>query len=475
MQTKARPRTALLEGYFREYPDVPREVILKIELLGFGHWFTDAALAATRGSLVKSYRLFSYDLITMDQMERGEARLVPEWFFFFQGPYDLRPLLVQTTLNPDSPYLIDVVDGRLVLTADGQVLCNVGYPLKPDYYEKRFDDGVLYHEVVAYGYFVTAFRNCQYWGPKEECRFCDITENARQMKASADFTLNAPVKSVAQVEEAGREVSREGLAREGYQIPVSFLITGGTILKTLHGKEENEFYAQYVRALKWGGPRRHVCLQTNAKPKDEIKWLHGEGMDEHAANMEVWDRRLFEWINPGKTRRVGYDDWVKRMLDSVDVLGEFNVRPNFVCGVELAQPHGFQSIDEAVASTTEGLNVMMSHGVDPRFNQWRREPKSNLVKEYGGQPPIPTEFYIKIMRNRYECWKRYGLRLPTKQRFMPEERYMGNGHATYDDYPLLMEAPWYQDPALRTPEQVVQRAAHWDTPRQICIHGPSES
>lgn len=33
----------------------------------------------TRGSLVKSYRLFSYDLIPMDQMERNESRKAP-WY-----------------------------------------------------------------------------------------------------------------------------------------------------------------------------------------------------------------------------------------------------------------------------------------------------------------------------------------------------------------------------------------------------------
>ena len=471
---QARPTIAELENLFRRFPDVPREIIIKIELLGKGQWFTDAALAATRGSLVKSYRLFSYDLVKMEQMTRNEARQVPEWFHIFQGPYDLRALKVQTTMDPNSPYVIDVVDGCLVLTIDNEVVCNVSYPIAPDYYAKRFPDGVLYHEIIAYGYFVTVFRNCQYWGPKEECRFCDINENARQMKESKAFTVNAPVKRVDYVEEVGREVSREALAHEGYQAAVRFLITGGTILKTLHGATENEFYARYLRALKYGGPRRHVGLQTNAKPKDEIKWLHAEGMDEHNANMEVWDRRLFEWINPGKTRRIGYDEWVKRMLDSVDVLGEFNVRPNFVSGIEMAKPYGFASIDEAVASTTEGLNVMMGHGVDPRFNQWRREPNTNLVKEHA-QPPVPTEFYIRLMSNCYELRRKYGLKWPIKEALLPERRYFGFNHGTYEDFPLLKEAPWYQDPKCRTPEEVIQRAAGWPAQRRISIHGPEES
>jgi hypothetical protein len=185
----------------------------------------------------------------------------------------------------------------------------------------------------------------------------------------------------------------------------------------------------------------------------------------------VWDERLFEWINPGKARRIGHAEWIRRMLDSVDILGEGNVRPNFVGGIEMAKPHGFDKIDDAVRSTTEGLEIMMSHGVDPRFNQWRREPRSNIVQEHE-QPPVPTEFYIRLMSNRYELWKKYGLRLPEKADFNVTRRYFGVDHGTYDDFPLLMEAPWYQDPTRRTPEAVVQLAAGWNEPRQVSIHGP---
>src|SRR3981081_4317171 len=97
VSTYIQPQTAALEDLFRRFPDVPREIVLKVELLSLGHWFTDAALDATAGSLVKSYRLFSYDLIPMSQMERNEARKVPEYFFIFQGPSCIRSVVIQTT------------------------------------------------------------------------------------------------------------------------------------------------------------------------------------------------------------------------------------------------------------------------------------------------------------------------------------------------------------------------------------------
>ena len=62
-----------LENYFSSYDDLPREIILKHDLLRVGHWFTDAALELASQSLVKSYRLFSDDLMPMRDTEAERA------------------------------------------------------------------------------------------------------------------------------------------------------------------------------------------------------------------------------------------------------------------------------------------------------------------------------------------------------------------------------------------------------------------
>jgi hypothetical protein len=91
----------LLESYFKKYPDVPKETILKQHMLSLGHWFSDAALEASAGALVKSYRLFSYDLVPMSELKRGEHRRVPEHFVLLNGPYAMRPVAIQTSLSAD--------------------------------------------------------------------------------------------------------------------------------------------------------------------------------------------------------------------------------------------------------------------------------------------------------------------------------------------------------------------------------------
>ena len=47
----------------------PRRRFSSSIMLSLGHWFSDAALDASAGALVKSYRLFSYDLVPMSEFK----------------------------------------------------------------------------------------------------------------------------------------------------------------------------------------------------------------------------------------------------------------------------------------------------------------------------------------------------------------------------------------------------------------------
>jgi hypothetical protein len=79
-----------------------------------------------------------------------------------------------------------------------------------------------------------------------------------------------------------------------------------------------------------------------------------------------------------------------------------------VAGVEMAKPHGFESVEDAVRSTSEGLDFFMSHGVTPRFTTWCPEPLSNL----GSQEPAPLEYHLRLLRSYRDTLAKYHLAPP---------------------------------------------------------------
>ena len=118
--------------------------------------------------------------------------------------------------------------------------------------------------------------------------------------------------------------------------------------------------------------------------------------------MEVWDEKLFKWICPGKDKHIGYDEWIRRTIRAVDFWGRGRVHPNFVLGVEMAKPHGFDDVSSALKSTLGGWDFLMSHGVLPRYNLWTLEAGS----AFENHPAPPLEFFVEAQKGYAELrWK----------------------------------------------------------------------
>lgn len=413
-----------VESIAVRYPNVPLEAILKNDLLRLGFAFSDAALKACEGSCIKSYRLFTYDKVKYADLAKGEPFKVPEIIKVFGGQYKLRKTAVQVRLNPDSPYKIDVIDGQVVLCESGSNIANVFLPPAPKYYSRAFPDGTRFSEVVAWvntTAFATVYTVCQYWGEKEECKFCDINKNVRQAKDYHKLFLPKAYKPVDQVVEVMEEIFLKEQEQGFDERPLSFMVTGGCILNPVNGKNEDEFFLEYVERIRDKIGNRWVGrVQTAPKDKKTYKRYRDVGLTGHCAQIEVWDKELFGIICPGKEHKVGWDAWIRGVLDAVDVFGEGNVTPGFVAGVEMCQPYGFKDVDSAIKSTAGGFDFLMAHGVTPRYNAWNISPWSALA---GNKPP-PLEYYVRLD----EAW----CKALVKHNLRPPAGYgeMGPGRAT---------------------------------------------
>src|SRR6202043_3395101 len=96
----------------------------------------------------QAYYLFSYNISEHDEMGEGVSTAAPEDMIFRDGPYKLRRTWVRLVLNHASPYVIDLIDGKLTLRENDQAVAEIVFPAKPQYYGAAFDDGLRYEQVV---------------------------------------------------------------------------------------------------------------------------------------------------------------------------------------------------------------------------------------------------------------------------------------------------------------------------------------
>ncbi|MDA2935556.1 radical SAM protein, partial [Acidobacteria bacterium AH-259-D05] len=330
----------------------------------------------------------------------------PEEICLIGGERNFRRTIVSVRLNPNSPHRVDISDqGKPVLTLGKTEVADVQFERTPEYYRRTLSSGKPITDIaptIEWGYllYLTVFRVCQYFGLKEECQFCDINENYRQQKKSGrPYTGIKTVEEILEALEVINEADSESRA---------YTVTGGSITSELNGRSEVGFYVQYPEAIEKRFPGRWIGkVVVQALPKEEVRRFRDSGVQIYHPNYEVWDRRLFEIICAGKNRYIGRDEWISRILDAAKVFGPSQVIPNFVAGIEMARPYGFQNVEEAIASTTEGLNFFMSQGIAPRFTTWCPEPLSVLGKQ--NPEGAPLGYHVQLLRAWRDTHEKYNL------------------------------------------------------------------
>jgi hypothetical protein len=405
-----------LEAQFARHATLPREAILKSDLLRSGLRFDtgalvrepDAASGEPRAHQPKSYFIFSFDMVPQKMLAETEKWHAPEEVALSGGPYALRRTIVSTRLNPASPYLVAPHDGALWLLVDDEPIAEVSLRDLPAYYREKLPDGRPVAEIaptIEWGYllYLTVFRVCQYFGAHEECQFCDINNNYRQqIQEGRPYT---GVKSVEDVLAALEHINATDNPSRAYTI------TGGSVTSTLQGKNEVEFYSQYVAAIERRFPGRWISkVVTQAWPVEDARRLKDAGAQIYHPNYEIWDPELFPKVCPGKARYIGRDEWIRRIVGAADVFGPSNVIPNFVAGVEMARPYGYTDVETAIQSTAEGLNYFMSQGITPRFTTWCPEPMTPL----GDANPegAPLEYHLRLLETYRDTLRAHRLAPP---------------------------------------------------------------
>ena len=379
---------------YTQFPDVHPNIVLKTDVLRQGLKISESAQREFNRRddiLWRGFHVFSYDSDT----PKVYKHKIPMGFHLSDG------CNIQIRTNEKSPYTMDYIDGEFVLSENGETIAEKLYfDPKPKWYDMKFNDGLPVAAVVQ-GFsgeymFMTINRYCELWKKGNQCLFCDINAFFKAQRAGEeDVVARLEPNVLAEALALAREVDPR------YRLAI--IITGGTILGTYRGQTEIDFYCSRLNAIR---EKLQVWIPSTFQidPQDDEGWrrLHDTGVGSVQPNIEVWDEHLFAWICPGKDKLVGRDQWIKRTIRGVDFWGRGLVQPNFVIGVEMAQPHGFKDVSSAVKSTASGWDFLMSHGVLPRYNQWTIESGS----AFADQQRPPLEYFIEVQKAYTELrWK----------------------------------------------------------------------
>ena len=360
-------RLERIEELFSRYSDLPQEAILKEELLTHGlSWKRELKVDEACGLL------------------RLEG-----------GPYSLRRTIIRVIEQDDSPYRVESNGEHLkVVDRDGGALIVLAYPFPQDsaYENQTFHDGTPYSALVSLD---------------AEVRSIGFGQQAKDPARMADALAEIFIKR----------------RRPAQEMPLRILISGGSIIDSIDGQEEADFYLRYVDAIRERiGGQVPILLEMLPQSIEVEKRIHRHGVQARLSNLEVWDQRLFTRLCPGKEQKIGWEEWVRRLLDQVYVYGWNAVLPTLVVGLEMVQPGGFKEVEEALASTSEGIRFLMMHGAVPNLIHLRAHPNSASA----GQRQPPTEFFLELDRVWYDAWVRYGQDEPIGY-------LMGPGRSRYPD------------------------------------------
>jgi hypothetical protein len=379
-----------------KYPDFPRIIIRKMDTALRGVTMTPRALerAKEEGAL--------YD-VAGDLGHKTPKPVLGGAMFrdgtVVLGLEDLYLQFPNNIIRKGSPYTLDAIDDKLWLVDGKNPVEEVFFAPVPAYFGKKTSRGTPMIKMATPRFpcvlFIRIYNYCHFWEEKTPCTYCNFVK-----QEEAAYTP----ESLADL----RETVDEALKEEG-RWTVLFL-TGGSDPQGHSAYEKTA--DEYVKALNmlqksFGTEKVYARIVANAFPREQLLRLKDAGAVTYEPHIEVWDEKLFKTICPGKEKYFGRQYWIDSALAAVEIFGRGNVCTQFVGGVELAQPHGFKTMDEGLNSTLEGVEFFAQHGVASSFFMLWVVGGSILHAQ--GQKPAALEYYIRLAQGVRDIQKKYKL------------------------------------------------------------------
>jgi len=291
------------------------------------------------------------------------------------GIYVNAPVEEKWTRN--SPYILRKRNGRYFIEREGTEAVPVRLPPPPKFYSRKTSSGKEMRRIgVMQGTYLGIYptRVCHYWTekPRCNCHFCSVGLNVGVAEEES--------KSVEDVLETVLAARREEKI---------------TFVHFNTGYYEGDTYLDdlipFIKAVK---EKTGLLIGVQTPPHPDFSRyddLRAMGVNNVSFCFEIWDRKIFEEVCPGKAAHVGQERYLRaieycaRLFDTTN--GEI------IAGLEPPE------------KTIEAINWITSVGAIPTVCVFR--PLTGT--DYEDKPPPDTERMIPIFRRLYEACMERGL------------------------------------------------------------------
>jgi len=405
------------------FPDIPRSIVIKSDVLRNGTRFTPMLLELGRQSFPHSL-IWNPDHAWNPDLKGIES----EGLISVPWKYDLSddtPVVIR--FDKDSPYEIARVDGRLFLHRDGEPIEEVSFEPATEWLYKATSGGALMMSVFMSwsreALLACALRYCEYSKTGDQCVYCCL-DSSLESFGDRGFKYELALKP-----DDAAETYRA--AQEEVGSIKSLAMTGGSLLNT--SKEWERYIAIFDACNKvrkeMGATTQFVACMTAQPDLSLLRRLQTAGLDTIAPNMDCWEESLWPEIVPGKHKFVGRDYWTDSLKKSVEVFGKGNVGSVFVVGPEMAASTGFKREEDGIASWTRCFEWLLERDIIPMTSQWETEvgsPWSDRV-----QPA--TDYYLSVAQARHRLVEESGIR-----KFRSHHFYKSGAWSTDADFYRLV-------------------------------------
>jgi hypothetical protein len=377
-----------------KYPAISPFIILKTDVQRRGVRYTPAAVAQAdpNRDLLQVRAIFHS--IGEKKVEAFPASLLLR---------DGTSIMVAHNPEAADPYVVDYVDGRIVLTDRGTVIDEVEYWQIPDYARKTTSSGRPMWQVVTprpQRLDVHSYAYCHFWDTGQGCKYCNVGSHFNYEHKTNGKPAEQALSDISEtIAEAVKQPGRF----------VNIMVSGGSILE---GDDIFDVEVdKYIAVLQTIGshfstPRIPTQLLTSAFSLEQLDRIYNNtGVTTYTADLEVLNEEKFNWICPGKAERVGYKGWKQRVIDAVSIFGKGNVNSGIVGGAETATPHGFADEFEGLEVTLDEAEDLASHGVSVVYCTWQPTRGSAFAKQ-----TVPSlEYYVLLAKGLSDLRRKYSI------------------------------------------------------------------